>query len=122
MQPDRKDAAFLFEMLQFAEEIRVIVERREGCDYLSDLEPRRAIERCVELIGEAANHVSENFRSAHPSIPWHEIIAQRHRLIHGYRDIDPNRIRNVVEVRLPQLVEQLRAVLPEAPPDPEPEP
>ena len=122
MQPDRRDAALLSDMLQFADEVQVLVARIAPHDYLQDLATRRAIERCVELIGEAADHVSEGFRDAHPEIPWREIIAQRHRLIHGYRDVDPERIRNVVDRRLPALVEQVRVLLPPVPPDPEPEP
>ena len=121
MQPDRRDAALLADMILFAGEVRLLVERAAPNDYLGDLATRRAIERCVELIGEAADHVSEAFRLAHPEIPWREIIAQRHRLIHGYRDVAPERIRNVVDRRIPQLVSQLRALLPPPPPDPEPE-
>ena len=121
MQPDRRDAALLLDMIEFADEIRVIVERAGDGDYLADLASRRAIERCVELVGEAASHVSESFQAAHAEVPWREIIAQRHRLIHGYRDVDPERIRNVVETRLPALREHLRSLLPQIPPDPEPE-
>ncbi|HEX6085799.1 MAG TPA: HepT-like ribonuclease domain-containing protein [Thermoanaerobaculia bacterium] len=121
MQPDRRDAALLHDMVQFADEIRLLVERAGSHDYLSDLATRRAIERCVELVGEAADHVSKEFQAAHPEIPWREVIAQRHRLIHGYRDIDPERIRNVVETRLPELARSLRQLLPQIPPDPEPE-
>ncbi|HVE70839.1 MAG TPA: HepT-like ribonuclease domain-containing protein [Thermoanaerobaculia bacterium] len=121
MQPDRRDAALIADMVQFAEEVRILVQRIRPIDYLQDLATRRAIERCVELVGEAADHVSEGFQLAHPEIPWREIIAQRHRLIHGYRDIDPERTRNVVDRRLPMLVDGLRALLPASPPDPEPE-
>ncbi|HEX6096793.1 MAG TPA: HepT-like ribonuclease domain-containing protein [Thermoanaerobaculia bacterium] len=108
-------------MIQFAGEVRTLVERARPHDYLEDLATRRALERCVELVGEAASHVSEPFQLAHPEIPWREIVNQRHRLIHGYNDIDPERIRNVVDTRLPELVAQLRALLPPIPPDPEPE-
>jgi uncharacterized protein with HEPN domain len=121
LQPDRRDVALLADMIQFSDEVRILVERAGPNDYLEDLGSRRAIERCVELIGEAASHVSEPFQLAHPDIPWREITNQRHRLIHGYRDIDPERIRNVIETRIPELVERLRALLPAIPPDPEPE-
>jgi len=108
-------------MIGFADEIRMLVERTGDGDYLADLASRRAIERCVELVGEPASHVSEAFQAAHPEVPWREIIAQRHRLIHGYHDVDPERIRNVVETRLPALREHLNSLLPQIPPDPEPE-
>lgn len=122
MRPDHRDAALLLDIVGFADEIQLLVQRAGSADFLADLATRRAIERCVELVGEAASHVSDAFQAAHPEIPWREIIAQRHRLIHGYRDIDPERIRNVVETRVPALAEQLRKLIPPIPPDPDPEP
>ena len=121
MQPDSRDAALLLDMIHFTEEIQTLVQRAGAQGYLNDLATRRALERCIELIGEAASHVSESFQRAHPDIPWREIINQRHRLIHGYRDIDPSRIANVIETRLPELVQRLRPLLPPIPADPEPE-
>lgn len=50
-----------------------------------------AIVRLLEVIGEAANGVSEEFRRDHPELPWQQMVATRNRLIHGYRDIDPSR-------------------------------
>ena len=52
MQPDRRDAALLSDVLQFAGEVQVLVARIAPQDYLQDLATRRAIERCVELIGK----------------------------------------------------------------------
>jgi uncharacterized protein with HEPN domain len=122
LQPDRRDAALLLDMMQFPDEVRQIVAGAGMTNYLADLATRRALERCVELIGEAASHVSDAFQAAHPEIPWREIIAQRHRLIHGYRDVDPERIRNVVESRVPALLHAIESLLPPVPADPEPEP
>jgi uncharacterized protein with HEPN domain len=121
LQPDRRDAALLADMIQFAEEVRILVERAQPNDYLEDLATHRALERCIELVGEAAAHVSKSFQGEHPEIPWQEIVNQRHRLIHGYSDINPERLRNVIDTRLPELVAQLRALLPPQPPDPDPE-
>lgn len=39
--------------------------------------------RNLELIGEAATHIPDEVRAAHPEIPWRMIIATRNRLIHG---------------------------------------
>jgi uncharacterized protein with HEPN domain len=116
MLPDKRDAAYLFDMLQFAEEARAL-----ALDDAGDLRSRRAIERTISLIGEAANNVSREFQRTHPDVPWSDIIGQRHWLIHGYREVDLKRVRDVAENRLPPLIEQLRAMLPEPPDDPDPE-
>jgi uncharacterized protein with HEPN domain len=47
-----------------------------------------AVLKEIEIIGEAANKVSENAREAIPKVPWNQIIAMRNRTIHGYFDID----------------------------------
>jgi arylsulfatase A-like enzyme len=44
--------------------------------------------RNLELIGEAATHVPDDVRQAHPQVPWRMIIATRNRLIHAYLGID----------------------------------
>jgi uncharacterized protein with HEPN domain len=43
-----------------------------------------AVVRELEIIGEAANNVSEQFQSEHPAVPWSEMVGMRNRLIHEY--------------------------------------
>ncbi|SRR6266498_642078 len=121
MQPDKRDAGYLFDMLQFAREALEIAADTTADVYLVDVRSRRALERTISLIGEAANNVSRDFQAAHPHIPWSDIIGQRHWLIHGYRDIELKRVRDVVERRLPSLIAQLLELIPPAPEDPEPD-
>ncbi len=47
-----------------------------------------ALVRALEIIGEAADKLSDPTHAAHPSIPWSEIIGMRHKLVHGYFDVD----------------------------------
>ncbi|NDJ87097.1 MAG: DUF86 domain-containing protein [Chloroflexi bacterium] len=44
--------------------------------------------KAIEVIGEAASRISEGFRLEHTELPWREIIGMRHRLVHGYFEID----------------------------------
>lgn len=39
-------------------------------EFLSDETLKRAVERSIEIIGEAAKHVPEDFRQLHPQVPW----------------------------------------------------
>ena len=65
----------------------------------------------VEIIGEAANRVPEDFQEDHPEIPWAQIIGMRNRLIHGYDDVDLNFLWSVVQDDLPGLIVQLEKLL-----------
>ena len=47
-----------------------------------------AVVRNVEVIGEAANNLTREFRSANPQIEWRKIIDTRNRIIHGYASVD----------------------------------
>lgn len=66
--------------------------------------------RNIELIGEAATHVPESVRLAHPEIAWRKVIATRNRLIHGYLGIDNDVLWSIVESDIPLLLEQLQIV------------
>ena len=64
--------------------------------------------RNLELIGEAATRIPESVRTAHPQIPWRQVIATRNRLIHGYLGIDNDTLWNIVQDDVPALLAQLR--------------
>jgi len=86
-------------------------------DYCENQLLRLAVERSLEIIGEAANYVSSSFRAAHPEIPWRQIIAQRNVLIHEYGEVDDERIWNLVVRQIPKLIEQLSPLVPNSPDD-----
>ena len=65
--------------------------------------------RNLELIGEAATHIPDTVREAHPEIPWRQIVATRNRLIHGYLSIDNDTLWSIVEKDTPVLLKQLKA-------------
>ena len=70
----------------------------------------RAVERNLEIIGEAARRISEELKKDHPEIPWRKIIAQRNVLIHEYGDIDYKEIWQVATFHVSRLIEQNQAV------------
>lgn len=66
--------------------------------------------RNLELIGEAATHVPDGVRAAHPQVPWRLLIATRNRLIHGYLGIDNDTLWSIVVSEVPALLVGLRGV------------
>ena len=70
-----------------------------------------SIVKCIEIVGEAANHVSEVSQKSCPDIPWSDVIAMRHRLIHGYYDVHPDIVWDTVQEDLPPLIAAIKKAL-----------
>ena len=117
MRPDVKDAACLWDMLDAAKAVRAFVSTRSFSDYLQDRMLRGAVERHVEIIGEAAGKVSQPFRDAHPRIPWRKIIAQRHILAHEYGELEHELIWKVATLHVPELIVSLEPIVPATMPE-----
>jgi uncharacterized protein with HEPN domain len=115
MLPEESDAAHLWDMLYYSRAILAEVSSMTLEDYRKEDNFRLAIERRIEIIGEAANRVSVIFRKQHPDIPWRPIIAQRNVLAHAYGEIDDERVWQVAVVHIPQLVAMLEPLAPSAP-------
>lgn len=59
--------------------------------------------RQLEVIGEAANKLSESFLHATNQVPWVRIIALRNVIVHEYFGVDDITIWNIININLPEL-------------------
>jgi uncharacterized protein with HEPN domain len=117
MPPEDRDAAYLLDMLRAAKTAMEMVGGASFESYLSNRMMQLAVERTVEIVGEAAQKVSTAFRDAHPEIPWRGIIAQRHVLAHEYGAIQHERIWRLTLTHIPELIQLLEALVPPPPRD-----
>jgi uncharacterized protein with HEPN domain len=117
MTAERDDDSFLWDMLAAARAVESFVQGKTTRDYVDDLMLRSAVERQIEIIGEAARHVSASFQTAHPEILWRPIQAQRHVLAHDYGEIRHERIWRVATVDIPELIRQLEPLVSPPPED-----
>lgn len=111
MLPDDRDAAYLWDMLESAQLIAQFTADVTIDDYLKDRKLQLAVERALEIIGEAAKNVSPNLREDQPEIPWKKIIAQRNVISHEYGEIKQERIWTVVSQNIPELIEKLEPLV-----------
>lgn len=116
MQPDPKDMARLWDMLDAA---RTAIEFTKGLrcdDLLKDRKTRHALERSLEIIGEAARCVSPETRENLPGIPWRSMIGLRNVLAHEYGDIRYEILWAIVQEKLGPLIGQLENMGVDSPP------
>lgn len=64
--------------------------------------------RNFEIIGEAANRLSEEFKERFPEIDWHRIRGFRNRIVHDYFGIDYSIVWLIKESFLPGMIVQLK--------------
>ena len=95
-------------MLEAAEKAVRLSRGRKRSDLDSDETFALAITRLLEILGEAANHVSDDARENNPNIPWHEIIGVRNHLIHGYFDVDWDIIWHILSEDLPSIIPEIK--------------
>jgi len=117
MLPDERDAACLLDMPQAAEKVHRFIKGKTQDAFVADEVLRDAVERNVEIIGEAARRVSDAFKNQHPEIPWRKMIAQRNVLIHEYDKISVDEMWMVATFHIPKLIENLTGLIPPTPPN-----
>jgi uncharacterized protein with HEPN domain len=89
---------------------------KQSCDLLivSNTEARRieasqdplvanGVVKLLENIGEAAKHLSPEFREIHSEISWRDFMRTRDRQSHGYFSIDMTRVWDIIDAELPSL-------------------
>jgi len=67
----------------------------------------------IQILGEAAARISDEFQEQHTDIPWFKIVGMRNILVHDYFKIDINAVWSVVETDLHTLYDQIKHILDE---------
>lgn len=103
----RADDKRIDDMLQAASEIAEVVNRGRTA-YDNDVILRRAVERCLEILGESSKMVSTATRESISGVPWSDLAKVRDRLSHHYHRIDPDQIWTIATADLPPVAAALR--------------
>ena len=111
MKPEQRARAYLWDMREFARDTRKVVQRISFERLERDRMRRLALERALELLGEAARRVSDSGRGAHPEIDWRALIGQRNVLAHDYAEIDHRRLYANAREKIPVLLSALDRIL-----------
>ncbi len=104
-QPDRERSEHI---LAAAKEIESFINGKTFEDFKNDRLLQRGVEKDLEIIGEAANKLSEHTHKELPRIPWKAIIGMRNILVHVYFELDLETVWKTAKEDIPPLLENLK--------------
>ena len=111
-----RDDAYLEDILHAARAIRRFVEGVTKEQFLANEEKYEAVNRKLEIIGEAARRLSEETKQNFPEVPWRLVTAMRNALIHDYDDVNLHLVWETAQSDLPPLMARIEAYLASRPP------
>ena len=110
---------YVEDMINFCQRIGDYTAGLDKATLVASAMPYDATLRNIKLIGEAAAHIPETVRIAHPELPWRTIAGTRYRLVYAYPDtdnhaypgIDNDIVWDIVRNDVPALLPALRNLL-----------
>ena len=91
--------------------LQMICEGKSKEQLLADWLATAALERYLEIVGEAVKRLPVDLRSKYPAVPWKEIAGTRDHLSHGYDDVDYQVLWDAVQKDLPELLTTVEKML-----------
>lgn len=100
-------------MIEAIESINKFLENRDKHDLYMDDMLQSAVARKFEIIGEAANQVTNETKKQYPEVPWKEAISMRNKMIHEYFGIDFEYLWDTAKNDLLNFKSQIEKILTE---------
>lgn len=113
MKPLDRDRNILEHMVSYCDQIEATIVRFGDNYSIFSEDPiyRNAAALCIIQIGELVGKLSEDFRAAHPGVPWRQIKAMRNIVAHSYGTIDPEVTWEVMTEDIPELKAYCKGLL-----------
>ena len=80
-------------------------------DFTSKRVIQDAVIRRIAIIGEAVKNISMNFREKYSEIAWKRIAGMRDKVIHGYFNVDIDRVWTVIIKDIPLLKREIEKII-----------
>jgi len=107
-----RDDAYLVDILESIKIALEYVADKSWDEFYEDMQCQDTVLRRIEIIGEAARHISPQTQRKYPQIPWRELTLLRKTVIHQYDAVDINQVWETTQKRLPPLAAELSKIVP----------
>jgi uncharacterized protein with HEPN domain len=98
------------DILTTIDDIGTLVGKHDLATYAKDIKTKRAIERSIEIISEAARHIPPIYTDLYPQIPWRQVWDIGNLLRHEYAEIADPIIWGVIKDHLKPLKKACEAI------------
>ncbi len=106
-----RDKIYLGDILDAIERIESYTAGVKKSAFMKNFMMQDAVMRQIEIVGEAANSISDEFQEKHPEFPWLQMRGIRNKIIHDYRGINLHIIWDTVTDNIPSLKKQIKDIL-----------
>ena len=106
----RTPGLLIGDILLSMERIATYIGEMDQQSFARDTRTVDAVVRNLEIIGEAATRIPEEFKAGHPEVPWRRVVGLRNRIVHEYFGVDIGIVWSVVSHDLPQLRSQIQDI------------
>ena len=107
----RDEIMYLQDIAESCEKVLRFTADLTLSELIQDEKTYDAVVRNLEIIGEAAKHISQDIRKQLPDIEWRKIAGMRDMLAHAYFGIDNDILWDVVQNKVIQLHKSISAFL-----------
>lgn len=106
----RSNAILLDDIKESCEKIFRYTDSFSFEQFESDSKTIDAVIRNFEIIGEAANRLSEDLKDKYPEIDWHKIRGFRNRIVHDYAGVDLEIVWTIINDYLPDALAEIKKI------------
>ena len=113
MREKARDRGRLEDIIKYSENVEKMMEDVSFERFEEDIVVYYAVMKNVEIVGEAAYMLTNDFKAVHPETPWKVVQGMRHYLVHGYANVDKHELYSTALNDIPVLCQQARQYLAE---------
>jgi uncharacterized protein with HEPN domain len=107
----KDDTVYLRHILDAIEQVEEYTRELSENEFITHSMVQDAVVRQIEIIGEAARNISDEFQASHRSLPWAKMIGIRNKIIHEYINVNFAIVWDTIQDDLPPLKRAITELL-----------